>query len=740
MKEKVVYKVGGMSCTSCAVNVENAIRKVRGVDTVNVNFIDKKATIIFNSDSTNIKLFTKRVKQAGYNLIDPKQEQDNEIKEIRQERLRLLIAWLITLPLVIKMICEMFFGFYPGGRQIALVLDLIFAFPVIFIIGFPVIKTTVLSVKNLSFNMDSLIGIGTIAAYLTGVLKITGLDIENFSVVGAMIMSINYIGNYLKKLATGRASQAIRKLIQLGAKSAHVIQEQGQVIDVPVEKLKIGDVVLVKPGEKIPVDGEIVRGQSSVDESLVTGESIPVDKGPKDKVIGATLNQQGAINVRIEKVGKDTFLSQIIKMVEQAQASKVPIQAFADKVTAIFVPVILLLAVITLVFWLVFPGIGKTVLIFFKPLIPWIKLDSSLLSQALFAAIATLVIACPCALGLATPTALMVGMGKGATNGILIRNGEAIQTAQGIDTVVFDKTGTITSGKPELVAFETALDEVKFLKIVGSLENLSSHPLARAVVKKVEEHKIGMDKPKDFESRSGKGITGMINGKKIIIGSKKYFKESGIKIDNFINQIKQYQEKGYTVILAAQENKTIGIMGIADKIKADSKSAVEQLHSLGIKTLMLTGDNKQTALNIAGIVGIDGVRAELLPGDKIEVIRNLQQEGGKVAMVGDGVNDAPALKQADLGIAIGTGTDIAIESADITLVSGSLSGVFKAIKLSKATFKKILQNLFWALFYNVVAIPLAVLGLLHPVIAEAAMALSSINVVGNSLRLKRVRF
>lgn len=730
-----VYSVEGMSCSSCALTVEKALSKVPGVDKVSVSFTDKKATVTFNKKATDITLFKNKVKEAGYKLIDS--EIDKGTDHIASEKKRLIIAWLITIPLTIKMLGEMLGGFFIGGREIAFILDLVIAFPVIFIIGFPVIRATLFSIKSLSFNMDSLIGIGTIAAYSTGILKLAGMDIENFAVVGAMIMSINFIGNYLKEMATGRASQAIKQLLELGAKHAHLMMVDGTTEDIPVENLKIGDVVLVKPGEKIPVDGEIIEGQTSVDESIATGESIPVDKKEGNKVIGATVNQQGAIKVKIERVGKDTFLSQIIKMVEEAQGTKVPIQAFADKVTSFFVPIVLLVAFGTFLFWFIFPETGKIILNTFSSYIPWINLERSHISMALFASIATLVIACPCALGLATPTALMVGMGKGATNGILIRNGEAIQTAQKIDTVVFDKTGTITVGKPTVVAYK-AIKEESFLQKIGSVETLSEHPLANAIVNTVNIKGIKTVKTGSFKAVTGKGIIAELEDKEIIVGSKKYFDELGMDYNEFKYEISDYQNKGYTVILAAEEKKTIGVVGIADEIKSDSEQALAALQELGIKTVMLTGDNKKSAKTIADIVGIDEVFAELLPQDKIGIVKKLQNEGRTIAMVGDGINDAPALKQANVGIAIGTGTDIAIESADITLVSGSLVGVVKAIRLSRATFKKIIQNLFWAFFYNIVAVPLAVLGLLHPAIAEIAMALSSINVVGNSLRLKRL--
>lgn len=736
---KQEYMVNGMSCTSCALSVEKALKSVPGVLSSTVNFADKKATLLLENKNVDFTVLQKKVKDAGYELVKLKDKKEKELDHVTRERNRLIIAWAITIPLSIKMLFEMLGGFFLISKGFAFYTDLILAFPVIFIIGFPVIRSTFFAIKGFSFNMDSLIGIGTIAAYSTGILRLFGIQIENFAVVGAMIMSINFIGNYLKEMATGKASQAIKQLLELGAKSAHLIDADENITDIPVESLKLGDVVLIKPGEKIPVDGEIVEGETAIDESLATGESIPVDKKTGDKVIGATINRQGAVKVRIEKIGKDTFLSQIIKMVEEAQGTKIPIQAFADKVTSFFVPVVLIITILTFLFWFFFPQAGAGILNFFSGIIPWINPGRGLVSMALFAAIATLVIACPCALGLATPTALMVGMGKGATNGILIRNGEAIQTAKKLDVVVFDKTGTITKGNPTLVDYKSSDKDTQFLQLVGSVEALSEHPLAKAIVDKIREKEIDLLKPEKFKAKTGKGISAMVDNKEIVIGSKKYFDELNLDYSHYSNEIENYQSKGYTVILVAEEKYVSGVLGIADEIKDDSIHALKELHKLGIKTAMLTGDNNKSAKAIAEKVNIDKVYAELLPRDKIKIVAELQDEGKTVAMVGDGINDAPALKQANVGIAIGTGTDIAIESADITLVSGSLTGVVKAIKLSRATFKKIIQNLFWAFFYNVVAIPLAVLGLLHPVIAEIAMALSSINVVGNSLRLKSVK-
>ena len=684
------YKVRGMSCTACALNIEKTLKNIDGVKQASVNFADKSAKIEFNEDKIDFNYLQKKIKEIGYKLIE-KESQENESEYLKKERTRLIIAWIITIPLTIKMIGEMIFGYYIGGENIAFYIDLIFSFPVIFIIGFPVILSTLRAIIKFSFNMDSLIGIGTIAAYSTGLLKLFGMNISSFVVVGAMITAINFIGNYLKNLATGRASKAIKQLLEFGAKSAHIIKDDGSIVDMPVEELKIDDIVLVKPGEKIPIDGIIIEGSTSIDESIATGESIPVDKNIGDRVIGATINQYGFVKVKTQKIGNDTFLSQIIQMVKQAQGTKVPIQAFADKVTSYFVPVILLISIFTFLGWLIFPEKSLLIAAYFQKYLPWINLNASNISLAVFASIATLVIACPCALGLATPTAIMVGMGKGATNGILIRNGEAIQTSKNLTTIIFDKTGTITKGKPIVTDYKTNINEKEFFKLIYSVESLSEHPLAKAIIEKFENKKIEKYDIKKFKAESGKGINAKVENKTIVIGSIKYFNDLKISFENYKNKIEKYLNNGLTIIIVAMNNKSIGIIGISDEIKNESKSAIATLKKMNLKTVMLTGDNKKSANAIAKEVGIDETYAELLPENKINIIKKLQKENEIVAMVGDGINDAPALKQANVGIAIGTGTDIAIESADITLVSGSLEGVVKAIRLSKATFKKILE-------------------------------------------------
>jgi Cu+-exporting ATPase len=566
--------------------------------------------------------------------------------------------------------------------------------------------------------MDSLIALGTVVAYLTGFLQFF-LPVQDYSGVAAMIMAIFVTGKYIESKARGKAGQEIRKLLELGAKNARVLRN-GKEIEVPISEIKVGDVMIVKPGEKIPTDGIVTKGESSVDESMVTGESLPVDKLKGSNVIGATLNQDGILYVKATKVGKDTFLSHIIELVEEAQGSKIPIQRVADKITNIFVPSVLGLSVLTFIGWAIFGSV----------------------SSAFGASIAVLVISCPCALGLATPIALTVGSGMGAKRGILIRKGEAIQTMKDVKIIMFDKTGTITKGKPEVTDIEVSrgISEKEFLEISGSLEKLSEHPLSRAIVN--HANLKSYKSVKNFKNLRGRGIEGNILGKKYFIGNRRLMDENKINIKEFVKRIDELEGQGKTVMILALEKtkKVLGLVAVADSVKEDSLKALKYLHKKGYYTVMITGDNEKTARAIAKEVGIKKVIANVLPEDKSEEVKKMQMklgEKGFVAFVGDGINDAPALKQANVGIAMGTGTDIAIESGDIVLTKGSLIGVCQAVELSKATFSKIKQNLFWAFAYNVIAIPLAVAGLLHPVIAEIAMAASSITVVSNANLLRR---
>ncbi len=639
-------------------------------------------------------------------------EESIEGQEMRLWKRRLWGSWVFAIPIAVLMIFERFFDFMFFGELNALVI-LIIAFPVIFFFGWPTIRGGLRGFINFYFSMDSLIALGTIIAYLTGVLSMF-IKVQDYSGVAAMIMAIFIAGKYIETKARGKASQEIKKLLELGAKKARVLRGKEE-IEIPISEVKIDDIIVVRPGEKIPTDGVVIKGQSAVDESMITGESMPVDKNIKDTVIGATINQDGILYVKATKIGSDTFLAHIISLVEEAQGTKVPIQKVADKITNIFVPAILVLSVLTFIGWVVFSG-------------NW--------SNALGAAISVLVIACPCALGLAVPIALMVGSGMGAKKGILIRKGEAIQTMKEIRTVVFDKTGTITKGKPEVTNFVSKVKEDYFWEISGSLEHLSEHPIAKAIVTKANLKNY--KKFTNFSVIRGRGLEGKIGSKKIVIGNRALMNEKKILFKIIESNIRQWEEEGKTTMIVAENGKIIGAIAVADAVKEDSVIAINALKRRGYRTVMITGDNETTAKAIAKLVGIDEIIANVLPEDKAKKVEELQKRG-MVAFVGDGINDAPALKQSNVSIAMGSGSDIAIESGDIVLVKGSLIGVVQAINLSKATFRKIKQNLFWAFGYNVIAIPLAVAGVLNPIIAELAMALSSISVVANANLLRRIR-
>jgi len=635
-----------------------------------------------------------------------------EEREINSWKKRLIGSWIFTIPIVFVMYFGMLFGIELFSMNVASTIILILGFPVIFIFGFETIKGGLRGFYSFYFNMDSLIALGTIIAYVTGFLNFFDI-VQNYSGISSMIMAIFITGKYVEAKAKGRASQEIKKLLELGAKKAVVLRDNKE-IEIEISEIKIGDVMIIKPGEKIPTDGVVIKGESSVDESMITGESLPVDKIKGDNVIGATINQDGILYVKAMKVGKDTFLAHIIKLVEEAQGTKVPIQKMADKITSVFVPAILIL----------------TVLVFFNWL--WFSND---LSRALGISISVLVIACPCALGLATPIALMVGSGIGAKNGILIRKGEAIQTMKEVKTVVFDKTGTITKGKPEVTDIYTNknVKESYLLETAASLEKLSGHPIAKAIVDKVSLKKY--KEVKKFNILRGRGVEGYIGTKNIVIGNRTLMNEKKIDLKESLKIIEKFEDEGKTLMIVSENKKIIGLIAVADAVKDDSIFAINELNREGYKTVMITGDNERTAKAIALQVGIKEVIANVLPEDKAKIVERLQKDG-MVAFVGDGINDAPALKQANVGIAIGTGTDIAIEAGDIVLAKGSLIGVVQSIKLSRSTFRKIKENLFWAFAYNTVAIPVAVIGLLHPVMAEIAMALSSITVVTNANLLR----
>jgi heavy metal translocating P-type ATPase len=571
--------------------------------------------------------------------------------------------------------------------------------------------------RNAAANMDTLISIGTLAAFFYSLWAMATGHSHLYFETGAVIAALILLGRYFEARSRGQASEAIEKLIDLGAKSAHLISGTAE-LHIPVEDVRLGDHLLVRPGEKIPLDGKVIRGTSSVDESMLTGESMPVAKTEGDEVFGATLNTSGVLYVQVTRTGKDTTLAQIVKLVAEAQSNKAPIQKLADRVSGIFVPAVLGIAALTALAWFFYAG------------------D---LAQSLIPAVAVLVIACPCSLGLATPTAIMVGTGLGARRGILIKNGEALERGRSIEVVVFDKTGTLTEGKPSVAEIVCAAGATpaELLRIAASVEALSEHPLAQAVVQTARERQLSLAEANEFRNFAGKGVRARVEGAVVLVGSVRHLIESGVSLGEHQAAVAEQEARAQTVIGVAREGKLVGIIAIADTIKADAAEAVAALHRQGVQTVMISGDNRRTAEAIAAQIGVQSVLAEVLPQDKAEQVRLLQDRGKRVAFVGDGINDAPALAQADLGIAIGTGTDVAIEAGNIVLVKGHPLKIIEALALSRITYRTIKQNLFWAFFYNVAAIPLAALGLLNPMVAAGAMALSSVSVVANSLRIKR---
>lgn len=639
-------------------------------------------------------------------------EHSLEEHEIAAWKRKLIGAWIFAAPIAFLMLATRVFQIQLLPEATFVIAQFILGFPVLFVFGWQTMKGGLRGFFTLYFNMDSLIALGTVVAYITGPISFFGI-VQDYSGIAAMIMVIFITGKYVEAKARGRASTEIKKLLELEAKHASVLREK-QEVEIPITDVKVGDIMVIRPGEKIPTDGIVVDGESAVDESMVTGESVPIDKAKGSNVIGATINQDGILYIKATKVGKDTFLAHIISLVEEAQGTKVPIQKLADKITSIFVPVILIITLLAFFWWLFF---------------------AQDVSRALGVAIATLVIACPCALGLATPIALMVGSGIGARKGILIRKGEAIQTMKEVKVIVFDKTGTLTKGKPEVTdIFVNGVKESYLLETAASIEQLSEHPVARAIVAKVEAKRL--QRVRDFKILRGRGVEGRIGLKKIVIGNRTLMNERNVNIGPCEAAVREFESEGKTTMIVVEHEKVIGTIAVADAVKEDAVEALKQLHAKGYETVMITGDNERTAQAIAKQVNIAKVIANVLPEDKEKKVEELQQDG-MVAFVGDGINDAPALKKANVGIAMGTGTDIAIEAGDIVLARGSLLGVVEAISLSKATFKKIKQNLFWAFAYNVIAIPLALAGLLHPIVAELAMALSSITVVTNANLLRR---
>lgn len=735
-RREITLRIVGMTCAACVAAVEKALRRVDGVEGAVVNLATEKAFVRYNPQKVSILDLRKAVKDAGYDVSE-EEEVDITQEELGKARRRMLTAWALTIPIILWMIPEMFFGImWPNMFIFNLGMTLISA-PVIFWVGWPTIRSAYASVTHGSANMDLLIAMGTIIAWLTGPASFV-VPLFNYAGISTMILSFHLTGRYYEALAKGQSSQAIRQLLKLEAKSATVLVD-GVETEVPAGEVKVGDVMVVKPGEKVPTDGVVVFGESSVDESMATGESMPVSKHLGDEMIGATVNQEGLLHVEATRIGKDTFLAQIVKLVEEAQGTKVPIQKFADDVIAVFVPAVIVVAALTFAIWNVFPGPLNVVLAWGGGFIPWVNTGLPQMMLAISAMISVLVIACPCSLGLATPTALMVGTGMGAQNGILIRRGEAIQTMKAVKAVVLDKTGTITKGQPEItdIVVTGYLAEDQVLRYAASLEMGSEHPLAKAVVRRAMDRRLELSRPEGFQALKGQGVEGSVSGARVVVGKPSLL---GAELSEAQQaEFSRLQSEAKTVMAVGVDGEFVGIIAVADTLKDDSVDAIRELERMGLKTIMLTGDNRQTADAIAARIGMSEVYAEVMPDEKVRVVIEAQEKYGMVVMVGDGINDAPALAQANVGVAIGTGTDIAIESGDVILVRGDLTGLVTAINLSHATFDKIRQNLFWAFFYNVVSIPFAVMGFLHPVIAESAMALSSITVVSNANLLRRTR-
>ncbi len=739
----VEFPVTGMTCANCALTIERTLKKkVLGVVQASVNFATERAHVKYIPTITNIDEMIAAIENAGYGAIRPEtlEGEDAEMAarmaEIKNQTKKFLVGVLFTAPLFFLSMGRdfAFLGFWSHAVWVNW-LFLTLATPVQFYTGWDYYTGGWKSLKNKSANMDVLVAMGSSVAYFysLAVLLYPVLGEHVYFETSAVIITLIKLGKMLEARTKGKTGGAIRKLIGLRPKTATVL-ENGKEKEIPLSQVKVGDMVIVRPGESIPVDGLVLEGKSSVDESMLTGEPIPVDKGPSDKVAGGTINGEGRLKFEATGVGKDTALARIIRLVQEAQGSKAPIQALADRVASVFVPSVIGIAFLTFFIWWMIGG----------EFVP-----------SMIRMVAVLVIACPCALGLATPTAVMAGTGKGAEKGILFKNSEALETATKLDTILLDKTGTITKGKPSVVNVivydSCAKNEEELLRLGASVERGSEHPLGRAIVKEAEERGIALFEPDAFKSSGGRGVEARVEGKEVFVGKPDWFDEMGVDIDSAKEQIRSLRDEGKTVMMVVDSRKVAGLIAVADTLKPESGKAIEELHRHDLKVVMLTGDNVQAASAIASEVSIDEIVAEVRPEEKTSKIKELQDKGAKVGMVGDGINDAPALAQADVGLAIGTGTDVAIESGDVILASGSLKGVARAIRLSRATMRTIKQNLFWAFFYNVTLIPVAAgvlypfeflpyfLRQLHPILAALAMAMSSITVVSNSLRLYRAK-
>ncbi len=803
-QEHLTLPILGMTCANCVAAVERNLKKVEGVQSANVNLSSERAAISYDPKKASLDDFIDRVHRAGYevalgeaslgikNLTDtsdaaaiekvlnatngvietsvnlvtenvlikyvPTIVSQNDLrrvirskgfeileadltlddpeatarqKEISQQRRLLFIGLAFTVPLFILSMGRNM-NLLPAALVNASWLDYVLwalATPVQFYVGWQYYIKGVKSIRNKSANMDVLVALGSSAAYFYSIpITLRLIPGHVYFETSAMIITLVKVGKFFEVKAKGGASDAIRKLMNLRPRKAYIVRE-GIEVEVTVDQVEVGDFVLVHPGEKFPVDGVVVEGHSSVDESMLTGESLPVEKASGDEVIGGTINKLGLLKFEATKVGKETALAQIIKLVEEAQTSKAPIQNLADKISAIFVPVVIGIALVTFIVWFFFIPLGEETAV-------------SLFTRALINTVAVLVIACPCAMGLATPTAVMVGTGKGAALGILIKNSESLERAGAITTVILDKTGTITKGQPavtQILLHEFPAGEDELLRLAASVEKGSEHPLGEAIVAEANARELLLSEPLGFSALAGHGVLAEVEGHEILIGSRRLMWDKGFEITPILDELDDLEQGGNSSILVAVDSHLAGVIGVADTVKEGSLLAINELHAMGLRVIMLTGDNQRTAEAIGEQVGVDAVLAEVLPGDKASHVKALQAEGDVVAMVGDGINDAPALAQADIGIAIGTGTDIAMASAPIVLISGDLQGVPKAIALSRKTLRVIKQNLFWAFFYNTVLIPAAALGLLNPMLAAGAMSFSSVIVVANSLRLRRFR-
>ncbi len=723
--EQVELNINGMTCAACSNRIEKVLNQTQGVQQATVNLTTEQALIKYYPSATNTEALIKRIQNIGYDAetkTSSKAQSNRKKQELKHKRNKLIISAILSLPLLLVMVVHI----SPISIPSILVnpwVQLILSTPVQFIIGWQFYVGAYKNLRNGSANMDVLVAVGTSAAYFYSIYEMMMWLTHQthhphlYFETSAILITLILLGKYLEARAKSQTTNALSELLNLQAKEARVIKENKEIM-LPLDKVKVGDTLLIKTGEKIPVDGKVTKGDTSIDESMLTGESIPVEKSSGDSVIGSTMNKNGSIMIEATQVGGDTALSHIIKVVEDAQSSKAPIQRLADIISGYFVPIVVSIAVITFIIWIIFVHPGQ-----FEP--------------ALVSAISVLVIACPCALGLATPTSIMVGTGRAAENGILFKGGQFVERAHYVDTIVLDKTGTITNGQPVVTDYVGDNDT---LQLLASAENASEHPLADAIVTYAKDKGLNLLDNDTFKSIPGHGIKATIHQQQILVGNRKLMNDYNISISNKLNdQLNHYEHLGQTAMMIAVDNQINGIIAVADTVKNDAKQAIKELRNMNIDVVMLTGDNNRTAQTIAKQVGIEHVIAEVLPEEKAHQISLLQDKGKQVAMVGDGINDAPALVKADIGMAIGTGAEVAIEAADITILGGDLLLVPKAIKASKATIKNIRQNLFWAFGYNVAGIPIAACGLLAPWIAGAAMALSSVSVVMNALRLKKMK-